>query len=148
MTRWVSEIRGAHWAAVAVQVLVPLERVTRGHGGLSSHSQRYRRAHPESPTVPCQTRQRKRSGSLRYGQLYTLCDDLTRHPASRAIPARTIIEVSPVLLFAKDEYNAHGRHTLLDHYAFNWRDGRMALPLGLGALRLLFPCRLDESASR
>ncbi|KIM65787.1 hypothetical protein SCLCIDRAFT_112074 [Scleroderma citrinum Foug A] len=54
--------------------------------------------------------------------------------ASRAIPARTIIEVSPVLLFAKDEYNAHGRHTLLDHYAFNWRDGRMALPLGLGSL--------------
>ncbi|KAI6123437.1 hypothetical protein EDD16DRAFT_650499 [Pisolithus croceorrhizus] len=54
--------------------------------------------------------------------------------ASRAIPARTIIETSPVLLFAKDEYETHGRHTLLDHYTFKWRDGRMALALGLGSL--------------
>ncbi|KAI6114114.1 hypothetical protein F5141DRAFT_986933, partial [Pisolithus sp. B1] len=52
--------------------------------------------------------------------------------ASRAISARTIIETSPVL-FAKDEYETHGRHTLLDHYTFKWRDGRIALALGLGA---------------
>ncbi|KAI6044702.1 cytidine deaminase-like protein [Pisolithus marmoratus] len=54
--------------------------------------------------------------------------------ASRAIPAQTIIETSPVLLFAKDEYETHGKHTLLDHYTFSWRDGRMALALGLGSL--------------
>ncbi|KAI5986213.1 hypothetical protein EDD15DRAFT_2582067 [Pisolithus albus] len=54
--------------------------------------------------------------------------------ASHAIPPQTIIETSPVLLFAKDEYERHGRHTLLDHYTFNWRDGRMALALGMGSL--------------
>ncbi|KAL4073156.1 hypothetical protein V8B97DRAFT_1869217 [Scleroderma yunnanense] len=54
--------------------------------------------------------------------------------ASRVIPAQTIIETSPVLLFTRDEYEAHGKHTLLDHYTFNWRDGRMALALGLGSL--------------
>ena len=31
----------------------------------------------------------------------------------------------------------------LDHYTFNWRDGRMALALGLGALSLFSPCRLN-----
>ncbi|KAG8752367.1 hypothetical protein FRC14_007093 [Serendipita sp. 396] len=54
--------------------------------------------------------------------------------ASRPIPSGTLVEISPVLLFQRDEYEAHGRHTVLDHYAFIWGDGRMALPLGLGAL--------------
>ncbi|KAH7910812.1 hypothetical protein BJ138DRAFT_1152037 [Hygrophoropsis aurantiaca] len=54
--------------------------------------------------------------------------------ASQTIPAHTIIELSPVLLFTKPEYESHGRYTLLDHYAFVWRDGRMALALGLGSL--------------
>ncbi|KAI0771165.1 hypothetical protein BD413DRAFT_551498 [Trametes elegans] len=54
--------------------------------------------------------------------------------ASREIPAQTLIEVSPVLLFSANEYEAHGRHTVLDHYTFIWRDGRMALALGLGSL--------------
>ena len=52
--------------------------------------------------------------------------------ATQAIPPRTVIETSPVLLFGKQEYDDHGKHTLLDHYTFNWRDGRMALALGLG----------------
>lgn len=52
--------------------------------------------------------------------------------ASRPIPAQTLIEVSPVLLFSADEYEAHGKYTALDHYTFKWRDGRMALALGLG----------------
>ncbi|KAH7922040.1 hypothetical protein BV22DRAFT_992990, partial [Leucogyrophana mollusca] len=55
-------------------------------------------------------------------------------PASQSIPAHTVIEFSPVLLFTKQEYEEHGRHTLLDHYTFSWRDGRMALALGLGSL--------------
>ncbi|VDB95755.1 unnamed protein product [Peniophora sp. CBMAI 1063] len=54
--------------------------------------------------------------------------------ASRAIPAHTLIEVSPVLLFTAEEYEAHAKHTVLDHYTFKWRDGRMALALGLGSL--------------
>lgn len=53
--------------------------------------------------------------------------------ASYAIPAWTTIEISPVLLFSSEEYELHGRHTILDHYTFKWRDGRMALALGLGA---------------
>ncbi|RPD77446.1 hypothetical protein L226DRAFT_544086 [Lentinus tigrinus ALCF2SS1-7] len=54
--------------------------------------------------------------------------------ACREIPAQTLIEVSPVLLFTATEYEAHGKHTALDHYTFVWRDGRMALALGLGSL--------------
>ncbi|KAG1822950.1 uncharacterized protein BJ212DRAFT_1263860 [Suillus subaureus] len=54
--------------------------------------------------------------------------------ASRVIPPQTVIEVSPVLLFTRTEYEDYGRHTILDHYTFKWRDGRMALALGLGSL--------------
>ncbi|KAH9925436.1 uncharacterized protein BXZ73DRAFT_50055 [Epithele typhae] len=54
--------------------------------------------------------------------------------ASREIPAQTLIEISPVLLFSAAEYEAHGKHTVLDHYTFVWRDGKMALALGLGSL--------------
>ncbi|KAI0693438.1 hypothetical protein C8T65DRAFT_833701 [Cerioporus squamosus] len=54
--------------------------------------------------------------------------------ASREIPAQTLVEVSPVLLFTAQEYADHGKHTVLDHYTFVWRDGRMALALGLGSL--------------
>ena len=52
--------------------------------------------------------------------------------ASRNIPGQTVIDVSPILYFSKDEYEAHGKHTILDHYTFKCRDGRMALALGLG----------------
>lgn len=55
-------------------------------------------------------------------------------PASKFIPIGTVIEISPVLLFTKEEYEEHGRHTILDQYTFKWRDGRMALALGLGSL--------------
>ncbi|KAK7469099.1 tRNA-specific adenosine deaminase subunit tad3 [Stygiomarasmius scandens] len=54
--------------------------------------------------------------------------------ASRYIPRKTIVEISPVLFFTKQEYEEHGKHTVLDHYTFNWKDGRMALALGLGSL--------------
>ncbi|KAI0755242.1 hypothetical protein C8Q80DRAFT_1266723 [Daedaleopsis nitida] len=54
--------------------------------------------------------------------------------ASCEIPAQTLIEISPVLLLTAQEYAEHGRHTVLDHYTFVWRDGRMALALGLGSL--------------
>ncbi|TFK87626.1 hypothetical protein K466DRAFT_599332 [Polyporus arcularius HHB13444] len=37
-------------------------------------------------------------------------------------------------LFGAKEYQEHGKHTVLDLYTFVWRDGRMALALGLGSL--------------
>ncbi|KAF8465213.1 cytidine deaminase-like protein [Russula ochroleuca] len=54
--------------------------------------------------------------------------------ASKPMPAYTLLEINPALLFSAEEYEAHGRHTVLDHYTFKWRDGRMALALGLGSL--------------
>lgn len=49
-----------------------------------------------------------------------------------------MIEVSPVLLFSKEEYEEHGKYTILDHYTFNWPGGRMALSLGLGELVTIY----------
>lgn len=69
------------------------------------------------------------------------------HIASKAMPVYTLLEISPALLFSAEEYEAHGRHTVLDHYTFKWRDGRMALALGLGActdLNLTCPIALSS----
>ena len=58
--------------------------------------------------------------------------------ASQPIESNTIIEISPVLLFNPEEYEAHGRHTILDSYTFVWErntsGNTMALALGLGSL--------------
>jgi hypothetical protein len=59
--------------------------------------------------------------------------------ASPPISRGLLIEVSPVLIFNKEEYAAHGRHTLLHSYTFVWKDkhsGEKAygLSLGLGAV--------------
>lgn len=45
---------------------------------------------------------------------------VTLFPDSRG----TLIEISPVLVFNKEEYIAYGRYTLLDSYTFiwNWND--------------------------
>ena len=60
-------------------------------------------------------------------------------------PRGVLVEISPVLLFGRDEYMAHGRHTALESYTFVWRDGRRgekawALALGLGAY--MYPYRV------
>jgi hypothetical protein len=68
-----------------------------------------------------------------------------------------VVEISPVLLFEKDEYQNHGesvylikplrsqsfqgKYTALDHYTFIWPNGRMALALGLGDYLWLKPSR-------
>lgn len=73
--------------------------------------------------------------------------------ASSPIPAHTLVDTSPVLLFSKQEYEEHGglpfcflphvlfnllgKYTVLDHYTFKWPDGRMALTLGLGMNHIL-----------
>ncbi|KAI0036493.1 cytidine deaminase-like protein [Vararia minispora EC-137] len=54
--------------------------------------------------------------------------------ANCPVPAHALIEVSPVLLLSAEEYEKHGKYTVLDHYTFTWRDGRMAIALGLGSL--------------
>lgn len=60
--------------------------------------------------------------------------DVPHVPANRTIPAQTVIEISPVLLFGKDEYALHGKYTTLDHYTFVWKNGQYALALGLGEI--------------
>ena len=54
--------------------------------------------------------------------------------AAAPIARGELVEVAPVLVFARDEWEAHGRHTLLDHYTFRWERGAFALALGLGSL--------------
>ncbi|KAG0055191.1 hypothetical protein BGZ83_009367 [Gryganskiella cystojenkinii] len=54
---------------------------------------------------------------------------VTRKP----IPSRTVIDISPILLFPAGEYTAHGQYTQLDHYTYRWQGG-MALALGLGSM--------------
>lgn len=51
--------------------------------------------------------------------------------AAAAIARGTLLEEVPVLVFSAAEYESHGKHTLLAHYTFNWRDGGQALALGL-----------------
>lgn len=64
--------------------------------------------------------------------------------ASRALKARTVLEISPVLLFPAEEYEQHGKFTALDGYTFVWKRGEggkstMALALGLGECRRFEP---------
>lgn len=58
--------------------------------------------------------------------------------ASQPIASNTTIEISPVLLFNPEEYEAYGRYTILDSYTFVWEKSTsgntMALALGLGSL--------------
>jgi hypothetical protein len=70
--------------------------------------------------------------------------------ATRIILAQTVIEISPILYFSKEEYKTHGKYTILDHYTFKCRDGRMALALGLGtvhSLLCIYGCRFAYDRS-
>ncbi|KAJ2961468.1 hypothetical protein NQZ79_g3218 [Umbelopsis isabellina] len=53
--------------------------------------------------------------------------------ATCALKARTLVEISPILLVNHDEYSAHGQYTILDHYTYRW-EGGYALALGLGSM--------------
>ena len=66
------------------------------------------------------------------------CDVALDSSADRTIPAQTVVEISPILLFGKEEYTAHGKYTTLDHYTFVWKDGQYALALGLGEIPLVY----------
>ena len=46
------------------------------------------------------------------------------------VKAGDVLERVPVLLFSPEEWEAHGKHTRLAHYTFNWEGGRQALALG------------------
>lgn len=54
--------------------------------------------------------------------------------ASRILRRGELLEISPILVFDALEWNAHGQHTLLAHYTFNWQHGRKAFALGYGSL--------------
>lgn len=55
-----------------------------------------------------------------------------------------MVEISPVLCFTKEEYELHGKYTILDHHTFKWKDGRMALALGLGTVPNFFLISCDR----
>ncbi|GMH46826.1 hypothetical protein TrVE_jg9653 [Triparma verrucosa] len=54
--------------------------------------------------------------------------------ATILIPAGTLIHTAPCLLFTKDSYTAHARHTVLEHYLFNCTNGDRLLALGYGSI--------------
>lgn len=57
--------------------------------------------------------------------------------ATEDIKSQTVVESSPVIVLPTSEWEAHGRHTIMNHYAFVWRDSKppsMALALGLGSI--------------
>ncbi|KAJ3788392.1 cytidine deaminase-like protein [Lentinula aff. detonsa] len=54
--------------------------------------------------------------------------------ASQKIQRNTVIEISPVLFVGIAEYEQHGNFDALDHHTYKWKDGRMAVALGLGSL--------------
>jgi len=59
--------------------------------------------------------------------------------ASQFIPAKTVIDVCPVLIFSDDETTNHISKTCLDHYTYYWpspsgRSLQQALCLGLGSM--------------
>jgi len=54
--------------------------------------------------------------------------------ATETIESGSIIEYSPILLFQKDEWESHGKYTILQHYTFRWKNGCYAIALGIGSL--------------
>ncbi len=50
--------------------------------------------------------------------------------ALAAIPSGTLLEVAPVLIIPSTEWLAHGQHTMLAHYTFEWPGGCQAICLG------------------
>jgi SET domain-containing protein len=54
--------------------------------------------------------------------------------ATQTIESGSIIENSPILLFQRDEWESHGKYTILQHYTFRWKNGCYAIALGIGSL--------------
>ena len=49
------------------------------------------------------------------------------------IPFSTTVDISPILFFQAEEYENHGKYTVLDQYTYCWQGG-YALALGLGSM--------------
>ncbi|KAJ2596439.1 hypothetical protein GGF39_003452 [Coemansia sp. RSA 1721] len=69
------------------------------------------------------------------------CLELREHPhrgrgvfTQQDIKQGTLIHISPVLVFDRNEYSTHGKHTRLDDYTYCWKSGSYALALGLGSM--------------
>jgi SET domain-containing protein len=54
--------------------------------------------------------------------------------ATQTIESGSIIENSPILLIQRDEWESHGKYTILQHYTFRWKNGCYAIALGIGSL--------------
>jgi tRNA-specific adenosine deaminase 3 len=96
-------------------------------------------SHQPSNVAGCYIKRSEGKGRGVYGKVIHLRSELSQRvfsSASRPIPSRTVIETNPILFFTKEEYEAHGKFTILDQYTFRCRDGRMALALGLGMANL------------
>lgn len=50
------------------------------------------------------------------------------------IKRNTLVEISPILYFNPQEYETHGKYTVLDQYTYCWPGGGYALALGLGSM--------------
>ncbi len=102
--------------------------VTLPHGGKPAHRRRERWS--PDPAHRGKGERRRR---------FVSTSNIVSHPwislATRKLASQTLVEVSPVILFTEDEYESHGKHTILDEYTFCWpgRSGSKALALGIGA---------------
>ena len=54
--------------------------------------------------------------------------------AARKLVPFELLHVAPCIIMPRVEYDAHGRHTVLEEYLFNAPDGSRLLALGLGSL--------------
>ena len=54
--------------------------------------------------------------------------------AARKLVPFELLHVAPCIRMPRVEYDAHGRHTVLEEYLFNAPDGSRLLALGLGSL--------------
>jgi hypothetical protein len=50
--------------------------------------------------------------------------------ATTPILAHTTIHTAPCLRFTKNSYDEHAKHTILEHYLFNLKNGDKLLALG------------------
>ena len=82
---------------------------------------------PSRPPPPCFI-------SSHHTFLQLLHPFLTGLFCSRPIPRGTLIHTAPCLLFPLASYESHARHTVLEHYLYNCRNGDRLLALGYGSI--------------
>ncbi|CAO3654419.1 unnamed protein product [Mucor hiemalis] len=71
---------------------------------------------------------------------HSLALELRSHPirgrgvfTKERLERNTLVEISPILFFDAESYEAYGKYTVLDQYTYCWQKG-FALALGLGSM--------------